>query len=139
MGDARWEGANGWRERVEAKGDSGCEGRELVKAEFEREAGRFGNRGKESRVTGVGQSPCLGLSFKLPANPAGIPKMQDQGHTSLGLEMPALGRFPEVRSSEQAVETYPHNCFHDQTPCEHTCPTYLQRPIISVSLSTIKV
>ena len=43
MGDARWEGGSGGRERVWAKGDSGCERRELSKAEFERE-GRKGGR-----------------------------------------------------------------------------------------------
>ena len=73
-----------------------------------------------------------------PARPAGIPRMLRQGHVSLGFKVPSLGGCPEVRSSEPAVGTYPHNRFHDQTPCPcvPTCPVvYLQRPVISLSLS----
>lgn len=64
--------------------------------------------------------------------------MLRQGHVSLGFKVPSLGGCPEVRSSEPAVGTYPHNRFHDQTPCPcvPTCPVvYLQRPVISLSLS----
>ena len=50
----RWEGPSGWRERVGVKGESGSEGREFEKAKWEkeggreeREAGRFGDRGRE--------------------------------------------------------------------------------------------
>jgi len=104
-------------------------GRELGKAEWEREGGRegketgrVGDRGRERWVRGGGWSPRLGLSFKPPANLAGIPKILGQGHTCLGFRMPALGRFSKVRSSEPAVGTYPDNRFHNQTPCEHTGP-----------------
>ena len=64
--------------------------------------------------------------------------MLRQGHVSLGFKVPVLGGCPEVRSSEPAVGTYPHNRFHDQTPCPcvPTRPVVdLQRPLISVSLS----
>ena len=73
MGDARWEGANGWRERVEAKGDSGCEGRELVKAEFEREAGRFGDRGREREFAGRGAEPMSGTQLQATGKPCRYP------------------------------------------------------------------
>ena len=107
--------------------------------EGERE-GREGELGTEGRREWSGEgalSPLLGLSFKPLANPAGIPKVLCQGHVSLCFKVPAQGGFLMVRSSEPAVGTYPHNCFHDHTPCpcEHTCSVYLQRPIISVSLS----
>jgi len=139
VGGARWEGAE-W---------VGGAGRELGKAEWEsgrgREAGGVGDRGREGEGGrgrggggGGGQSPRLGLSFKPPARPAGVPRMLRQGHVSLGFKVPSLGGCPEVRSSEPAVGTYPHNRFHDQTPCPcvPTCPVvYLQRPVISLSLS----
>ena len=107
-------------------------GRERGKGGRESWGPREGEEGRGGRW-----SPHLGLSFKPPANPAGIPKILPQVHASLSFRMPALGGFPKVRSSEPAVGTYPHNRFHDHNPCpcEHTCPVYLQKPIISVSLS----
>ena len=115
-----------------------------MKGEREREegyeAGRVGYSGRE-RGCGRGgdQSPCLGLSIKHLANPAGIPKMLHQGHVALGLRVPALAGCSEVRASEPAVGTYyPHNRCLDQTqpcPCVHRCQVYQERPVISVSLS----
>ena len=99
-----------------------------------RGAGRIGDPGRERGVSGVGGSPRLGLIFKPPAN------LQLSQHTPSGAGFPwflgaCSGKFPEVRSSEQAIGTYPHNRFHDQTPYEHTWLIYLQRPIISMCLS----
>ena len=78
-------GPSGWWEWVEAKGESRGEGRQFGKAEWEREGGREGkeagrvvDRGRERVVGRRGLSPHLGLSFKPPANPAGIPKMLHQ-------------------------------------------------------------
>ena len=74
-------------------------GRELGKAEWEREGGRegreaerVGDRGRERWVRGGGWSPRLGLSFKPPANLAGIPKILGQGHTSPGFQDASSGR-----------------------------------------------
>lgn len=103
------------------KGESGSEGRDLGKAEWEREGereGRQGELGTEGGRGGSGKggwSPRLGLSFNPGANPAGISKILRQGHASLGFGVPALGGFPEVSSSEPAVGTYPHNRFHMTT------------------------
>ena len=112
------------------KGREWGEGRELGKAEWEREreggreAGRVGYSGRERWVGGgEGLSPSLGLSIKPPTNPAGIPRMVRQGHVSLGFKVPALGGCREVRASESSVGTYPHDFFLDQTrpcPCVHT-------------------
>lgn len=64
LGDARWEGASGWRERVGVKGESGGEGRGLGKAEWEREGAReeketerFGDGGRERAFGGGGGAP----------------------------------------------------------------------------------
>lgn len=45
--------------------------------------------------------------------PAGTPKMLRHGHVALGFKVPAVGGCPEVRASEPAGGTYPHNRFLD--------------------------
>ena len=98
--------------------------------------GTVGGRGGRGR--GGGRSPRLGLSVKPLGNPAGIPKTLRHGHIALGFKVPALGGCPEVRVSEPARGTWPHNRFLYQTrPCPrvHTCPAYQQRPVPSTSLS----
>ena len=138
FGRCRWEGPSGWRERVGVKGESlgRLSGR---RREGERKGKQedLGTEGGRGLLGEWGLSLLLGLSFKPPANPAGILKILHQGHISPSFKMPVQGGFLMVRSSEPAVGTYPHNRFHDHNPCpcEHTCPVYLQKPIISVSLS----
>lgn len=74
LGDARWEGARGWREWVWAEGESGGEGREG-------ERGRAGGRdswgtvgGRGGRGRGGGRSPHLGLSVKPQGDPCRSPE-----------------------------------------------------------------
>lgn len=69
LGDARWEGASGWREWVWAEGESGGEGREG-------ERGRAGGRdswgtvgGRGGRGRGGGAEPAPGTQRQAPGRP----------------------------------------------------------------------
>ena len=62
------------------EGEGGSEGREFGKAEWEkeggreeREAGRFGDRGRERVVGGVGDEPASGTQLQATSKPGRYP------------------------------------------------------------------
>ena len=135
LGDARWEGARGWREWVWAEGESGGEGRE---GERKRVGGRESWVQWEGEGVGGGEGGGARTwdSASSPREtPAGLPKTLRHGHVALGFKVPALGGCPQVRASEPAGGTYPAQPLSRPCPRVHTGPVRQQRPVPSVSLS----
>ena len=126
----------GHRERVGVKGDSwGMLSGRWREEEREARQGELATEGGKGASVEWGGGARVWDSFS-----SHWQTLQLSQHTPSGARFPwflsaCSGKFPKVRSSEQAIGTYPHNRFHDQTPCEHTWLIHLQRPIISVCLS----
>lgn len=135
LGDARWEGARGWREWVWAEGESGGEGREG-------ERGRAGGRdswgtvgGRGGRGRGGGAEPAPGTQRQAPGRPLQVSRKRCVTDT-----LPSVSRcllWAGVRRSEplsrQEGPTRPA-AFSTMSTCTHGPGTPAKASPLRVSL-----